>query len=165
MYEFHSSLQTILFSLAAQAQKLLCEWLQFNKVWSEEAWCRESTGCAHLHSVRGRRGRSLYRRGTGSFRQSWRRNGRRCGQRSTRQCLHADTNTHFQKNTTKDEKWHIAVLFCSHRLLWLAAGWVLWCRKKMAFERKTSPVCYRLQWSTSWRTDFDHFEAQKWNFQ
>lgn len=38
-------------------------------------------------------------------------------------------------------------------------------KKKKAFERKTSPVCYLLRWSTSWRTYFYHFEAHKWNFQ
>lgn len=43
--------------------------------------------------------------------------------------------------------------------------WVTMQRKKMAFERKASPVCYLLQWSTSWPTYFYHLETQKWNFQ
>lgn len=64
---------------------------------AEEVWYREGIGCAHLHSVRGRRGRSLYHRGIGSFQQSWRRNGRRCGQRSTRRCLRARRHTHSEK--------------------------------------------------------------------
>lgn len=59
---------------------------------------------AHLHSVRGRRGRSLYDRGTGNCRQSWHKSGHRLGQRSTHRCLWREedmllkTSTNCEKN-------------------------------------------------------------------
>lgn len=92
---------------------------------------------AHLHSVRGRRGRSLYDRGTGSCRRSWHRSGRRRGRKSTRQCLCREkdklleTLQTVQPITTQETSFCLSrhtfpfsslVLYCIHCLSWIAMG-------------------------------------------
>ena len=92
---------------------------------------------AHLHSVRGRRGRSLYDRCTGRCRRSWHRSGRRRGRKSIHQCLCREkdklleTLQTVQPITTQETSVrpsrHIfpfssLVLYCIHCLSWIAMG-------------------------------------------